>query len=113
MGQGNLRGQSQVEQRSRGPTCGQTGAATQGTPGERLRAAAKLVTLVLPRLSHGCPTPALVAAFGGEERPVAAGVTRAGQPCAPVHPQGVRPGQGDRQHVQAEARWGTRVGRRV
>ena len=60
VGQGNMRVPSQTEQRSRGTTCGQTCAATTGTPCYRVRTTADVVTLVVTWLSHGCPIQALV-----------------------------------------------------
>jgi hypothetical protein len=71
------------------------------------------VTLVLTRLSHGCPTQAIVAAFGVDARTVAAWLTRAGQHGERVHQPGVQQGCVDVRHVQADAWWVTRVGRRV
>jgi hypothetical protein len=56
---------------------------------------------------------AIVAAFGVDERTVAAWVTRTGQHCQRVHQHLVQQGRVDRQHVQADARWGKLVGRRV
>ena len=113
VGQGNIRVHSQVEQHYRCTTCGHTFAATQGTPFYRLRTAADLVTLVLTLLCHGCPTQAIVAAFGPDERTVAAWLTRAGQHCQQVHQHVVQQGQVDLQHVQADELWVKLVGRRV
>jgi hypothetical protein len=104
---------SQAEQRYRCTTCGHTFAATTATPFYRLRTAADVVTLVLTLLSHGCPTQAIVAAFGVDERTVAAWVIRAGQHCQRVHPHVVQQGQVDLQHVQADELWVKLVGRRV
>src|SRR5512132_2455789 len=72
-----------------------------------------MVTLVLTLLSHGCPTQAIVAAFGVDERTVAAWVTRAGQHCQRVHQHVVEHGHVDLQHVQADELWVKMVGRRV
>jgi hypothetical protein len=113
MGQGNMRVQSQTAQRYRCTTCGQTFAATTDTPFYRLRTAADVVTRVLTGLCHGCPTQAIVAAFGVDERTVAAWLTRAGQHCQQVHQHVVQQGRVDLQHVQADELWVTRVGRRV
>jgi transposase-like protein len=113
VGQGNMHVHSQTEQRYRCTSCGQTFAATTATPFYRLRTAADVVTLVLTLLSHGCPTQAIVAAFGVDERTVAAWVTRVGRHCQRVHQHVVQHGQVDLQHVQADELWGTRVGRRV
>jgi hypothetical protein len=72
-----------------------------------------LVTIVLTLLSHGCPIQAIVAAFGLDERTVAAWLTRAGQHCQHVHQHVVQQGQVDLQHVQADELWVKLVGRRV
>ena len=112
-GQGNIRVHSQVEQRYRCTTCSQTFAATKGTPFYRLRTAADLVTVVLTLVCHGCPIQAIVAAFGLDERTVAAWVTRAGQHCQQVHQHVVQQGHVDLQHVQADELWVKLVGRRV
>ena len=111
--QGNIRVHSQTEQRYRCTRCGQTFVATKGTPFYRLRTAADVVTLVLTLLSHGCPIQAIVAAFGFDERTVAAWVSRAGQHCQQVHQHLVQQGQVDLQHVQADELWVKLVGRRV
>jgi transposase-like protein len=113
MGQGNIVVHSHVEQRYRCQTCGHTFAATTGTPFYRVHTAADVVTIVLTLLCHGCPIPAIVAAFGLDERTVAAWVTRAGRHCQQVHQHVVQQGQVDLQHVQADELWVTRVGRRV
>ena len=94
-------------------TCGRTFAATTGTAFYRLRTTADLVTMVLTLLSHGCPPPAIVAAFGLDERTVAAWLARAGSHCQPVHAHLVQQGHGDLQQVQADELWVKRVGRRV
>jgi transposase-like protein len=112
-GQGNIRVPSPIAPRYWCMTCGQTFAATIGTPFYRLRTAADLVTVVLTLVCHGCPIQAIVAAFGLDERTVAAWVTRAGQHGQPVHQHVVQQGHVDRPHVQADELWMTRVGRRV
>jgi transposase-like protein len=113
VGQGNIRVHSQVDQRYQCTTCGQTFAATKGTPFYRLRTATDLVTTVLTLLCHGCPIQAIVAAFGLEERTVAAWLARAGQHCQQLHQHVVQQGQVDLQHVQADELWVKLVGRRV
>jgi transposase-like protein len=112
-GQGNSHVHSRVEQRYRCTTCGRTFAATKDTSFSRVRTAADVVTRVLTLLSHGCPTQAIVAAFGLDERTVAAWVARAGYHCQQLHRQLVRQGQVDLQHVQADELWVKLVGRRV
>ena len=112
-GQGNIGVHSQQEQRYVCQTCGRTFAATTGTPFYRLRTAADQVTVVLTLLCHGCPPQAIVAAFGLDERTVAAWLARAGAHCQQVHEHLVPQGQVDLQHVQADELWVKRVGGRV
>jgi len=112
-GQGNIRVHSQAEQRYRCRTCGQTFAATKGTPFYRVHTAVDLVTIVLTLLCHGCPLQAIVAAFGLDERTVAAWLVRAGRHGQQVHEHVVQQGQVDVQHVQADELWVKLVGRRV
>jgi transposase-like protein len=112
-GQGNIRVHSQAEQRYRCRTCGQTFAATKGTPFYRLHTAVDLVTIVLTLLCHGCPIQAIVAAFGLDERTVAAWLTRAGRHGQQMHEHVVQQGQVDVPHVQADELWVKLVGRRV
>ena len=104
---------SQQEQRYLCHTCGRTFAATQGTAFYRLRTAADQVTLVLTLLSHGCPPQAIVAAFGLDERTVAAWLARAGGHCQQVHEHLVQHGQVTLEHVQADELWVKLVGQRV
>jgi transposase-like protein len=113
VGAGNISVHSQAEQRYRCQTCGQTFAATKGTPFYRLRTAVDVVTLVLTLLSHGCPPQAIVAAFGLDERTVAAWLARAATHCQQVHEHLVQQGQVDLQHVQADELWVKLVGQRV
>ena len=113
VGQGNIGVQSQQEQRYIGHTCRRTFAAPTGTAFYRLRTAADQVTLVLILLSHGCPPQAIVAAFGLDERTVAAWLARAGAHCQQVHGHLVQQGQVDLQHVQADELWVKLVGQRV
>jgi transposase-like protein len=112
-GQGNMRMHRQIEPRYRCTTCGQTFAATTGTPFYRVRTPADVVTIVLTLVCHGGPIHAMVAALGVDERTVATWLARAGQHCQQVHQHVVQQGQADLQHVQADERWVKLVGRRV
>ncbi len=112
-GQGNICVHSQTERRYRCTTCGRTFAATTGTPFFRLTHPAALVTTVLTLLCHGCPPQAIVAAFGLDERTVAAWQARAGDHCQRVHEHVVEQGQVDLGHVQADELWVKVVGRTV
>jgi transposase-like protein len=113
VGQGNIGVHSQQEQRYVCHTCGRTFAASTGTPFYRLRTATDQVTLVLTLLCHGCPPPAIVAAFALDERTVAAWLARAGSHCQQVHQHLVQQGHVDLQHVQADELWVKLVGQRV
>jgi len=88
-------------------------AETRDTPFYRLHRPAELAVLVLTLLSHGCPTQAIVAAFGLDERTVARWLARAGQHCQRVHAHLVEQGQVDVQHVQADELWVKQVGTKV
>jgi IS1 family transposase len=59
--------------------CHKTFTATKGTVFYRLRTSAETVALVVTLLAHGCPLQAIVAAFGFDERTVAAWWARAGE----------------------------------
>jgi len=78
-GQGNIGIHSRKEQRCLCTACHKTVSATKGTAVYRLRPAAETVSLVITLLAHGCPVPAIVAAFGFDERTVAAWWARAGR----------------------------------
>jgi transposase-like protein len=78
-GQGNIGIHAQKEQRCICHECQKTFSATTGTAFYRLRTAAETVSLVVTLLAHGCPVHALVAAFGFDERTVAAWWARSGR----------------------------------
>ena len=84
-----------------------------GTPFYRLQTAVETVTLVLTLLAHGCPLQAIIAAFGCDERTVAAWQAKAGAHCQQVHEHLVRQGTLDLRHVQADELWVKMVGGRV
>ncbi len=78
IGKGNLGIHSRKEERYVCHECGKTFAARKGTTFYRLRTADETVTLVVTLLAHGCPLPAIVVAFGLDERTVQAWHARAG-----------------------------------
>ena len=84
-GRGNIGIHAQQEQRCSCHECQKTFSATQGTVFSRLRTAAETVSLVVTLLAHGCPVQAIVAAFGVDERTVAAWWTRSGRQGQAVH----------------------------
>jgi transposase-like protein len=113
VGQGNIAVHSQKERRYRCTRCGRTFAATTGTPLYRLKKGADLVTLMVTLLCHGCPPQAIVAAFGLDERTVAAWQERAGRHCQQVHEHLVQSGQVELGQVQADELWVKVVGGKV
>src|SRR2546428_5778806 len=100
-GRGNIGIHSRKEQRFICHECQKTFSATTGTVFYRLRTSAETVVLVVTLLAHGCPVQAIVAAFGFDERPVAAWWARSGRQGQAVHhypveqPADLGPGQAD------------------
>jgi transposase-like protein len=82
--------------------CKTTFAATTGSPLFGLKKPLWVVYLVLTLLAYGCPIPAIVAAFGLDERTVAAWLNKAGQHAKAVQEQVVCTGQVDLGQVQGD-----------
>jgi transposase-like protein len=82
--------------------CKRTFAASTGTLLYRLKQPLDLVLLVLTLLAYGCPTPALVAAFGLDERTIASWQRKAGQHAKRVQQQLVCQASLDLGQVQAD-----------
>ena len=101
-GLGQIRVHSKKERRYRCTACGRTFAATHNTPLYRLKKPTELVIIVLTLLCHGCPLQAIVAAFGLDERTVAAWRDRAGRHGRRLHEHHVLSGQVELGHVQAD-----------
>ena len=101
-GRGNIGIHSQKERRYCCRTCNKTFGATRGTALYRLHHSVDLLVLVVTLVCHGCPTQAIVAAFGLDERTVAAWLHRAGGHAARVHAATVETGQVDLGQVQAD-----------
>jgi len=78
-GQGNISIHSRKDKRFLCTQCHKTFTTTKGTVFYRLRTSAELVVIVVTLLAHGCPLQAIVAAFGFDERTVAAWWARAGR----------------------------------
>jgi len=87
VGVGNVRVHTRATRRYRCRTCRRTFAATTNTPHYRLHHPAATLTLVLTLLIHGCPIPAIVAAFGLDERTVRAWLHKAGAHATLLHDQ--------------------------
>ncbi len=100
-GEGNIVVHSRKETRYKCTVCGKTFAASTGTPFYRLRHPVEMVTLVVTLLAYGCPSQAIVAAFGLDERTVYAWQRRAGRHCQGVHEHLVQQPR-DLEHVQAD-----------
>ncbi len=101
-GRGNISIHRQKKRRYRCRTCRKTFAATRGTVLYRLHHPVELMVLVVTLRCHGGPTQALVAAFGLDERTVAAWLHRAGGHAARVHTAVVETGQVELGQVQAD-----------
>src|SRR5947207_3611620 len=84
-GKGNIGIHSQQEQRFICHECHKTFSARKGTVFYRLRTSAETVAIVVTLLAHGCPLQAIVAAFGFDERTVAAWWARSGRQGQAVH----------------------------
>lgn len=107
---GNIVIHSRKEERYRCTACGRTFSARQGTVFYRKKTPVEVMTVVLILLAYGCPIPAVVAAFGLDERTVAAWMACAGSHCQAVHERRVQAGQVELEHVQADELWVKRVG---
>ncbi len=69
---------------------------------EGLRTDEETVTRVVTLLAYGCPTQAIVHAYGLDERTVADWQKRAGKQCQRVHHAIVEQGHVKSQHIQAD-----------
>jgi transposase-like protein len=101
-GKGNVSVHSEQEGRYICHECQQTFSASKGTLFYRLRTDATTVLLVITLMAYGCPLPAIVKAFGFDERTVKAWWQRAGAHCESFHHQRVRSKPLDLQQVQAD-----------
>jgi len=107
-GQGNIGIHSQKEQRFICHACHKTCSARKGTVFYRLRTSAETVVIVVTLLAHGCPVQAIVAAFGFDERTVAAWWARSGRQGQTVHealveqPRDLGQGQADELRVKKQ-----------
>jgi transposase-like protein len=111
-GRGNIRVHSRKERRYRCTACHRTFAATHDTPFYRLKKPTEWVIIVLTLLCHGCPLQAIVAAFGLDERTIAAWRDRAGRHGQHFHEHHVLGGQVELGHVQADELYVKAVARR-
>ena len=101
---------SRKAERYRCNACRRTFSARRGTVFYRKKTPSERMTVVLTLLAYGCPIPAVVAAFGLDERTVAAWLLGAGSHCQAVHERIVQSGRVELEHVQADELWVKRVG---
>jgi transposase-like protein/IS1 family transposase len=109
-GAGNVAIHSRKEGRYRCKACGHTFSERKGTLFYRKKTPAEGITLVLTLLAYGCPLPAIVAAFGLDERTVADWLRGGGSYCQAIHERLVQSGEIELKHVQADEVWVKRVG---
>ena len=89
-GAGNIVWHDRQRQRCQCKTCGHSFSYRRGTPFYGLRTPEQLVIWVITLVAYGCPTSAVVAAFGLDERTVAAWMQRAGDHAYVLHRQHMR-----------------------
>src|SRR5262245_60545341 len=111
-GNGNIKVHSHQDRRFRCTTCKKTFAATKGTPFYRLHKDQSLFLCVLTLLTHGFALPAVVAAFGLDERTVADWQHKAGTHCACVPSHHLEGKKVELGHVQADELYAKRQGGR-
>lgn len=85
VGGGTIVIHSQQKRRYQCKCCGKTFSETHGTSLYRVKKASELFVLVVTLLSHGCPVPAIVVAFGVDERTVKSWLHKAGHHAQQVH----------------------------
>jgi transposase-like protein len=100
-GQGNIGIHDWAEGRYICHLCHTPFSARQGTPFYRRRTPEATITQVITLVAHGCPVPAITAAFGVQARTVRAWVHAAGIHAQAVHTELVQQPR-DLVHVQAD-----------
>jgi transposase-like protein len=108
--EGNIKIHSHKERRYVCRCCGQTFAASKGTPFFRLHKDRSLMVIVITLLTHGCPLQAIVAAFGLDERTVADWHKKAGTHGQHFHQHFLETRPLDLGHVQADELYAKLVG---
>ena len=85
IGQGNIVSHGSKRPRGKCKTCDKTFSARKGTALEGVRKPEELFVTVILLLAYGCPTQAIVHAFGLDERTVANWQHRAGKHSEIAH----------------------------
>lgn len=101
-GKDNIKIHSHKEKRYRCSVCKRTFSEKRGTAMERLKKSSELFQTVTVLLAHGCPIPAIVAAFKLDVRTVRSWLVKAGLHCEQVHEYLVQSQQFDLGQVQAD-----------
>ncbi len=101
LGQGNITSHGCQRPRYHCSVCQSTFSARRGTPFFRRRTTEAVMTQVLTLVAHGCPIPAIEAAFGLQTRTVQGWVAAAGQHAQGIHQVLVEQPR-DLQQVQAD-----------
>ena len=101
-GGGNIVIHSQKKRQYKCKCCEKTFSESHGTSLYRVKKASELFVLVVTLLSYGCPVPAIVAAFGLDERTVKSWLHKAGSHAQRVHEAMMSQQRLDLQQVQAD-----------
>ncbi|MEO7913580.1 MAG: hypothetical protein ABIV47_28340, partial [Roseiflexaceae bacterium] len=109
IGEGNIGIHSQKHQRYWCTVCAKAFSARAGTVFYRRRTDAETITRVVTLVGHGCPVPAIEAAYGFQAQTVREWVARAGTHAEAVHhaevvqPRDLVQVQADEIHVKTQA----------
>jgi transposase-like protein len=109
IGEGNIGIHSQKRHRYWCKVCEKAFSARAGTVFYRRRTAAETITRVVTLVSHGCPVPAIEAAYGFQAQTVREWVEAAGTHAEAVHhaevmqPRDLQQVQADEIHVKTQA----------
>jgi len=101
-GEGHIVIHGQKERRYRCKQCGKTFCATKSTALYRMHKPHELVVTVVILLAYGCPTQAIVAAFGLDERTVSRWQRQSGHQCRRLHEHIIQAGEVLLGQVQAD-----------
>jgi transposase-like protein len=109
IGEGNIRIHARKPPRYRCSVCGKTFSERTGTIFFRRRTDEQTITQVVTLVSHGCPVPAIEAAYGFQAQTVREWVDRSGTHCEAVHQaevvqeRALHQVQADEIHVKTQA----------
>lgn len=102
IGKGNIKIHSHKEKRYSCSACKRTFSERKGTAMQGLKKSNETFEIVVTLLGHGCPIPAIVAAFKLDVRTVRSWLLKAGLHCEQVHEALVLSQQLDLGQVQAD-----------